>query len=382
MSKNIIFCADGTWCGPGDDSDGKVATTNVYHTFVNLAGTLAPRTLPDAPEQERILVDLSGQITQIAKYLHGVGHSGNWLVHLLGGWVGAGLIDRIVRGYTFISRNYLAGDRIFILGFSRGAYTARALAGMIAAKGLLDATQIDLEGDRNAAYSMGLALWFEYCCKSKDKAALEALLRNGIGFAAHMFLAPPETRLIDNVPIQAVAVWDTVGSLGIPGYDGHGAAMDMFQFADKTLSPAVRVGLHAVSIDEKRGNFAPTLWEPHSRITQVLFAGGHGDVGGGNKDRGLSDIAYEWMERRLRALGVAFAANPHYVPQVDAHAPMLLGGLPPLPLTQRELRLHCKVKQEVVDRLTSGKCAPPYAPRNSDIFGSPGKLVDAVQIEP
>ena len=80
---------------------------------------------------------------QAAKYLHGVGDSDNFLVKALGGALGAGLITRIVRGYTYISRTYAAGDRIFIVGFSRGAYTARALAGLIAAKGLLDATKLD-----------------------------------------------------------------------------------------------------------------------------------------------------------------------------------------------------------------------------------------------
>ena len=78
-----------------------------------------------------------------------------------GGSVGAGLIARIVRGYTFISRNYVQGDAVYIIGFSRGAYTARALAGMIAAKGLLDATKIDLT-DKESAYRLGAAVWVAY----------------------------------------------------------------------------------------------------------------------------------------------------------------------------------------------------------------------------
>jgi Uncharacterized alpha/beta hydrolase domain (DUF2235) len=66
-----------------------------------------------------------------------------------------------VRGYTFISRNYVEGDKIFVVGFSRGAYTARALADLIAAKGLLDATKLNLT-DKVGAYRLGAAVWYEY----------------------------------------------------------------------------------------------------------------------------------------------------------------------------------------------------------------------------
>ena len=112
MPKNIIFCADGTWNGPGatdDDLSGQV--TNVYKMFINLDGVDDPDSALLANEQERRLV-VDGTTLQCAKYLHGVGDSGNYLVKVLGGTVGAGLIARIVRGYTFISRNYEAGDKI------------------------------------------------------------------------------------------------------------------------------------------------------------------------------------------------------------------------------------------------------------------------------
>src|SRR5262249_24206144 len=147
-----------------DDLSGQV--TNVYKMFINLDGADDPDSALLANEQERRLV-VDGATLQCAKYLHGVGDSGNYLVKLLGGTVGAGLIARIVRGYTFISRNYEAGDTIYIIGFSRGAYTARALAGLIASKGLLDARQYDLD-DRKAAYQRGAAVWYAY-----RKAALD-----------------------------------------------------------------------------------------------------------------------------------------------------------------------------------------------------------------
>lgn len=118
--------------GPGQPEEQQEEggrRTNVFKLFLNLAGDLSPDSLRSADEQERIVAGADGKPTQIAKYLHGVGDSKNFLVRVLGGGGGAGLVTRIVRGYTFISRNFEPGDRIFIVGFSRGAYTARALAG-------------------------------------------------------------------------------------------------------------------------------------------------------------------------------------------------------------------------------------------------------------
>ncbi len=147
MSKNIVFCADGTWNGPGEaDTDDQNATaSNVFKLFLSVSGVDAPDTAQLAKEQERTLRAADLSVVQVSKYLHGVGDSANFLAKLIGGGVGAGLITRIVRGYTFVSRNYIAGDRIYLVGFSRGAYTARALAGLIAAKGLLNPAMFNLD---------------------------------------------------------------------------------------------------------------------------------------------------------------------------------------------------------------------------------------------
>src|SRR5690242_11976985 len=98
MPKNIIFCADGTWNGPGNDNMADQAT-NVFRLFVNLDGEDDIGSTLLANEQERNLT-VNGTMAQCAKYLHGVGDSHNVLIRLLGGTVGAGLIARIVRGYT------------------------------------------------------------------------------------------------------------------------------------------------------------------------------------------------------------------------------------------------------------------------------------------
>src|SRR5215471_7640112 len=165
MPKNIIFCADGTWNGPDGsidsaDDSGELTgdkLTNVVKLYSRLSGTPTPETKNLHDEQEKRFPE-TGETLQVAKYLHGVGDSSNLVEKALGGAFGVGMIARIVRGYTFISREYRTGDAIYITGFSRGAYTARALAGMIARVGLLDPSRYDVQ-DKEEAYRRGAAAW-------------------------------------------------------------------------------------------------------------------------------------------------------------------------------------------------------------------------------
>ena len=162
MSKNIVFCADGTWNHPGDpELDDSANPSNVFKLFLKLEGKDDPGTTRLADEQEKTLSAPDGATIQVAKYLHGVGDSKNFLVRVLGGGFGEGLITRIVRGYTFVSRNYQPGDKIYFVGFSRGAYIARALAGLISAKGLLP-PDIASEDDKTEAYRQGSAVWYAW----------------------------------------------------------------------------------------------------------------------------------------------------------------------------------------------------------------------------
>lgn len=331
MVKTIVFCADGTWNGPGQGSEDAVSatSTNVLRLFDLLAGAVTTDTDAVDGESERDL-----PAVQVSKYLAGVGVSSNPLVHLLGGGMGAGIIARIVRGYTFISRNYMAGDRIVLTGFSRGAYTARALAGMIAAMGLLDAAKEDLS-DREAAYRAGVAVWFAYRRQAKrgDPLWLEQVDALAGDFAAFLQSAPVLARITD-VPVTAIGVWDTVGSLGIP----DPAAGDVFRFADTRLAGCVGQGFHAVSLDERRTSFVPTLWAPDPRVVQTLFPGAHADVGGGYDDApaGLAGCALGWMMERLAGCGVQFSgAPPAGNPLGVAHQPWLEGLFAALPNAAR-----------------------------------------------
>ncbi|MGU3522712.1 DUF2235 domain-containing protein [Enterobacteriaceae bacterium C23F] len=306
MSKNIIFCADGTWNGPNqqDDDDGQADFTNVYRLYTDLAGVDDPTMLKLGNEQEKTAKTASGTVTQIAKYLHGVGDSRNWYVKIMGGVFGAGIIERIVRGYTFISRNYQKGDRIYLAGFSRGAYTVRALAGMIGKCGLLDASKLNLE-DKVSAYRLGSAVWANY----RKASGVSDSLFTDILLDAPMFFQQniDPASMIYNVQIEAVAVWETVGSLGIPAYLND-KRIDLYRFADTRLSSGVRFGRQAIAIDEQRIDFMPTYWDRRDGIVQVLFPGIHADVGGGysaaSNGNGLSNISYRWLRDELAALKV------------------------------------------------------------------------------
>jgi uncharacterized protein (DUF2235 family) len=381
MTKNIVFCADGTWSGPDDpdsDSDETPDLTNVFKLFQNLGGAETPESALSDRQRERVLTDADGAVLQIGKYLHGVGDSDNFLARLLRGSVGAGLIARIVRGYTFLSRNYAVGDRIFIVGFSRGAYTARALAGLVAAKGLLDATKLDLT-DRKQSYRLGSAVWFAHRRErlQANKSLLAQLSEIVIDLPGFLTSPAPADDLVA-VPIEAVAVWDTVGSLGIPEYNMQKMRVDSFRFADLKLSPKVGRGLHAVAVDEMRADFTPTLWDPDPRITQMLFVGAHSDVGGGypmsGNESGLSDGALIWMTDQLAQLGVKFLTPPAYVARPAAngmaHRPWTRWPWTLLPRGMRAFPDGLDLSQMVRDRMADGnvpmegETPGPYRPSN------------------
>ena len=303
MAKNIIFCADGTWNNAGDELDDSAAPSNVFKLFTHLAGKDVSKIHHSeitgrVTEYEKSLI-IDTDVLQVSKYINGVGSSSIKLLEVLGGAFGFGLIERIARGYTFISRNYVQGDRIYIIGFSRGAYTARALAGLIANKGLL-AKKFNQGED--ASYDMAMQAWFNYRNGIKQSNYQNRLQNMLTAFTnlKNFFLQNKikESDFIKDIKIEAVAVWDTVGALGIPDFefaDNRAEIRDGFAFADNALNPKVLRGFHAVAIDEMRLLFTPTLWEKRDGIQQYLFAGAHADVGGGYKEAGLSDCALKWM---------------------------------------------------------------------------------------
>ena len=335
MPKGIVFCADGTWNGPGRDLDGDpvpAQPSNVLKFYHWLAGQDTLESTAYAGEAERIETDpATGVPVQVAKYLDGVGYDQNWLARILGGAFGAGIIARIVRGYTYVSRNYRSGDRIVLLGFSRGAYTARALAGLILDQGLLDAAKLDLD-DKDTAYRLGCAVWTAH--QKRIREGLLEKIESALGDLPGFFTRMPDPASLIPANLQAVAVWDTVGAMGVPEYAGEDTRLDAFRFADLDLDPRVGRGFHALSLDEERADFTPTPWNPRGGVTQALFPGAHADVGGGypmaGGESGLSDGALVWMQNQLAAgLGdqaVHFGIRPAGIasdPAGPAHQPWL-----------------------------------------------------------
>jgi len=251
--KRIIFCADGTW-------DDPQSATNVYGLY---------KTIPLSADQ-------------VAFYDDGVGSDGTPLQKLTGGAFGDGLFQKIKDGYTKICHVYDQDDEIFIFGFSRGAYTARSLAGMIAICGLpSESFDNNLVNDAFNAYR-----------NPDQRAAFQA-----------------KYPALYDAKIKMVGVWDTVGSLGIPAIFGD-VDMSIYGFLDTNLHPDVLNAYQALAIDERRQEFPPTLWtqpataDPAQVLEQVWFAGVHCDVGGGYADTSLSDITLSWMAGHATSLGL------------------------------------------------------------------------------
>jgi uncharacterized protein (DUF2235 family) len=380
MPKTIVFCADGTWNGPGNADqihDGCTPQlTNVCKLFGWLAGS-ADRPW-GSPEMEKTLAGADAAPVQIAKYIHGVGDSQAILDKVAGGAFGVGVVARIARGYTYISRNYVAGDSVCIVGFSRGAYTARALAGLIVSQGLL---KPELATDDANKYDNAVEAWYRYRHGS-DSTLVQRILDDITEFHdIWNHFKDQQLSDADFVPIDgltAVAVWDTVGALGIPLYTGDGTVRDVFSFCDTQLSDKVALGLHAVSLDEERKTFEPTLWDDAANVTQALFPGGHCDVGGGYPEHGLSDVPLLWFIDRLQHpdVGIKFAMNPPTAISPDvlgcAHAewtkPLWLG----LGAAPRAFRHGLIVHDAVRQRMNGGNVQPdpppalavPYSPTN------------------
>lgn len=273
--RNLIVCCDGTWC-----KDDQKTPTNV------------------ARLRNAVDVDNSTQ-PQLLYYHPGVGSEEDWLGRAEGGIFGAGLNNDIERAYQWLASHYQTDDRIFLFGFSRGAFTVRSIASMISVYGLLDLTNIAEEEEIHER----VARAFQQGYREKNSN-----------------WANPEWKFHgngQNVKIYCLGVWDTVGALGVPDampilnlLDN----IDNYNFHGTKLNDGIENARHAVALDEMRASFSPTLWTdiPDDRkdtVKQVWFPGSHGDVGGGTIETGLSDGALKWMIEEARELGLVFRDN-------------------------------------------------------------------------
>lgn len=284
--KRLVVCCDGTWNKPDSQS-----ITNVEKIA---------RTVQSDPAA-------TGGVHQLVYYVSGVGAGSYAADRILGGAFGFGLFHNVIACYRFLAQNYEDGDEIFIIGFSRGAYTARSVAGMVGRVGLL--TKVSL-------------------VEEKLPAAVRLYQRTDLPEGA--FGASVDEFKHDHCHLGKVdflGVFDTVGALGLPGLSRHGP-----QFHDVQLSRQVLRARHALALDETRLKFVPTFWEvpepgagvpaqagqtttEDPRVKQVWFEGAHSDVGGGYRETGLSDTSLLWMVREAHAAGLVFDVPllSHYV---------------------------------------------------------------------
>jgi uncharacterized protein (DUF2235 family) len=277
--KRLIVCADGTWNRPDEKSKktGKPTPTNVE-------------------KLHEAVPHVANGIAQVAHYESGVG-TGNLLDRLFGGAIGKG-IDRHIRNcYQFLVDEYEKGDEIYLFGFSRGAYTARSLAGLIRNSGIL-------RPEHRSLIDEAFDIYRSRDPKTHPRGEDAQEFRN-----AHSYWdVDNDGTEIDSTKITCVGVWDTVGALGIPLELFQSFNELKYQFHDTSLSGRVKNAFHALAIDERRKPFAPTLWEqPLSDaqaninwLEQAWFTGCHSDVGGGNETSQLSDIAFMWMIDRVQ----------------------------------------------------------------------------------
>ncbi|MEM7060046.1 MAG: DUF2235 domain-containing protein [Pseudomonadota bacterium] len=256
--RNLVFICDGTL-----SSQAKGEETNAGHVW-------------------RLLTEL-GQ-TEDQKYEYDPGVQGDGWRKWLNAASGMGVNVSICRGYAFLASHYRPGDRIFLLGFSRGAYAVRSLAGMIGAIGLLKS---------NYATERYVRLAFRYYEVGSNSMARRH-------FSQH--------RCHTDTEIEMLGIWDTVKSLGLPYPLINRLAPMATEFHDDQLGRHIRHGYHALAIDEDRRSYRPLLWSRsqdwQGRLEQVWFPGAHGDVGGEVRTfpaaRPLANISLNWMLRRAR----------------------------------------------------------------------------------
>jgi uncharacterized protein (DUF2235 family) len=296
MVKRIVLCFDGTWNTPDEDTADRISTETNVRLFHD---SVTEGTAPDGVEQ-------------IRKYYRGVGT--NWFGRVTAGALGLGVSRTMMQAFKDLSGLYEDGDQVFILGFSRGAYTARALTGVIARIGLLQPAHAQRAGrpdDPNLGPDDPLLVAYQHWTQRPRDAAERR----------HLQEAADDFRAAYGRPARVafLGVWDTVGALGIPGRIFQRFNESLVELADRELSLIVDRAYHAVAVDEHREEYAATLWErradPRQMMEQCWFAGDHCDVGGGHESRDgaarLADISLAWMQGKARAAGLTLtAAHP------------------------------------------------------------------------
>jgi uncharacterized protein (DUF2235 family) len=301
MARKLVVLFDGTW------------NTIKDHTNVVRLAELIAATSDDGSEQLPPFYD------------KGIG------THALDRWTGGifgyGLSENIRDGYRWLAANYRPGDEIFIFGFSRGAYTARSLAGLIRKCGIL-------RPPGTAEVRNTQEQFFR-------RSANGNLVQRAYDLYRDKKIHPdsPEANafrasVAQEARIKFIGVWDTVGSLGIP-LTGVPFGRDYFQWHDTELSKIVDYAYHALAIDEHREDFSATVWtarKPQNiEVEQRWFCGAHSNIGGGYRRDPLPKLALAWLMQKAGACGLAYkstiaiTAEERLAPISDSYGEFMFG---------------------------------------------------------
>jgi uncharacterized protein (DUF2235 family) len=335
-------------------------------------------------------------LEQISYYSVGVGTA--FGERLRGGMFGHGLNGEIIRAYEWLIDHYNVGDELFIFGFSRGAYTARSLSGLISKCGLLAAGAPLSVNQLYARYRRaGAAITIRELIQEQSAG------KTGFSLEERWILKYSEA-----IDIQFLGVWDTVGALGLPFGNLPILGKADMQFLNTGLRHSNKSAFHALAIDEHRKAFAPTLWTvdfkkwtppPHhertfSQVEQRWFVGAHANVGGGCQSDPLAQAPLKWMMDKASLNGLAFRRDidfdvlPSPPPISDSYAEFMHGayklltrgqpfhreiGSDPVPSSNTELRgnINESIDASVFERWRSDNA---YRPQNLRQWGEKCKV--------
>lgn len=319
MAKRIAVFCDGTWSTLKEEAREERPETNVALLYRVI------KAAPRAPD---------GTV-QIAEHFSGVGVERD---RFWGGATGRGLDKKIEEAYRWLCENYEVGDQVFLFGFSRGAYTARSLAGLIRTIGFLHKHKLDVP-----TIETGMQIYRDRSENKADgaraaefrKTNSEAWIESGPQGPA---LVLPSGEICDPPhAIRYLGIWDTVGALGVPQNAPFASKINRkHRFHDTDLSRMVAFARHALAADELRTIFSATPWTnldklnaglPEPRYLQAWFPGDHGSVGGGGVERRLSDAALVWIAEGAAQAGLAFDPNHPLLAEAQARMDVVRGPL-------------------------------------------------------
>jgi uncharacterized protein (DUF2235 family) len=279
--RNIVVCCDGT---ANEFAENKTNVIKLYSVLDHDPAKQIAYYHPGLGTMEP-----AGALTNFSRKL----------TKLLGQAVGYGLANDIRDAYVFLMREFRDGDRLFLFGFSRGAYTARSLASLLHMYGLIR------EGNEaQVPYAIRMMMGIDRAQVRNDKEAKEKYFDLAKEFKATMCSVECKAHF--------VGVWDTVSSVGW--------VENPLRLPYTAYNPDIAIGRHAVAIDEHRAFFRTNLWmSPHDAsvnsgpkdLKQVWFPGVHCDVGGGypESESGLSKLALDWMIQEAKAAGLLVIAE-------------------------------------------------------------------------